>query len=61
MMLYSPGTRLGLISALREMSEKLDLSDTDDSNLLHLAETVLSKLESMTDSSFVQLDLYSIL
>ena len=61
MMLYSPGTRLGLISALREMSEKLDLSDTDDSNLFHLSETVLSKLESMTDSSFVQLDPYSIL
>lgn len=60
-MLYSPGTRLGLISALREMSEKLDLSDTDDSNLFHLSETVLSKLESMTDSSFVQLDPYSIL
>lgn len=32
MMLYSPGTRLGLISALREMSEKLDLSDTDEEN-----------------------------
>ena len=43
MMLYSPGTRLGLIAALKEMSAKLDLKNPEDTHLYRLTASVLQK------------------
>ena len=55
MMLYSPGTRPGLIDALIRMKSCLE---ADEIELFTLTETVLSKLEAMTDEAFSELDLY---
>ena len=58
MMLYSPGTRLGLIAALKEMSAKLDLKNPEDSHLYRLTASVLQKLASLSDADFERIDLY---
>lgn len=58
MMLYSPGTRLGLITALKEMSAKLDLKNPEDSHLYRLTASVLQKLASLSDADFERIDLY---
>ena len=58
MMLYSPGSKSGLVNALRKMSADLDLDDPEDNQLYQLTQTVLVKLERMTAVEFCQLDLY---
>ena len=58
MMLYSPGTRLGLITALKKMSAKLDLKNPEDSHLYRLTASVLQKLASLSDADFERIDLY---
>ena len=55
MALYnSAGTRTGLIDELTEMRSYLSEEDTD---LVALTESDLSKLEAMTDEEFDSLDL----
>lgn len=55
MMLYSPGTRLGLCEALMQM--KAQLSE-DEAELRVLADSVLNKLSCMDDEAFESLNLY---
>lgn len=55
MMLYSPGTRQGLIEALKQMKEQLT---AEEKELSALAESVLKKLAYITDTDFEQLNLY---
>lgn len=55
MMLYSPGTRQGLIEALKQMKEQLT---AEEKELSDLAESVLKKLASIIDTDFEQLNLY---
>lgn len=50
----STGTRTGLIAALREMRGYLE---TDETELLNLTDSTLSKLEAMSDVGFDQLNL----
>ena len=61
MMLYSPGSKSGLVKALRKMSADLDLNDPEDEQLYQLTQSVQAKLEQMTDAEFSKLDLYRIL
>ena len=56
MMLYSPGTRLGLIQALQEMRTYLD---TDEQELRSLTDSAIYKLGRITDDDFEKLDLIS--
>ena len=58
MMLYSPGSKSGLVKALGKMSADLDLDDPEDNQLYQLTQSVLAKLERMTVVEFHQLDLY---
>lgn len=58
MMLYSPGSKSGLVKALGKMSVDLDLDDPEDNQLYQLTQSVLAKLERMTAAEFRQLDLY---
>ena len=58
MMLYSPGSKSGLVKALGKMSADLDLDDPEDNQLYQLTQSVLVKLERMTAVEFRQLDLY---
>ena len=58
MMLYSPGSRSGLVKALGKMSADLDLDDPEDNQLYQLTQSVLAKLERMTAVEIHQLDLY---
>lgn len=55
MMLYSPGTRTGLIAELTKMRGQLGKKEHD---LLSLTDTVLEKLERITDGEFDALPLY---
>ena len=55
MMLYSPGVRPGLVDALREMKRQLA---PDETELAALTDSVLAKLEKLTDAEFSRLDLY---
>lgn len=55
MMLYSPGTRSGLIKELNRMKNQLTPSEK---RLKKLAESTLSKLEVLSDEEFEQLNLY---
>lgn len=54
MMLYSPGTRTGLIAELTEMQKELTWRDR---NLRRWTASVLQKLIEMTDTEFDSLDL----
>lgn len=45
MMLYSPGSKSGLVNALRKMSADLDLDDPEDNQLYQLTQSVQAKLE----------------
>ena len=58
MMLYSPGSRSGLVKALGIMSADLDLDDPEDNQLYQLTQSVLAKLERMTAAEVRHLDLY---
>lgn len=54
MVIYNPGSRLGLARALRRMLGSLS---GDETELLALTMGVLNKLERMTDGDFAALDL----
>lgn len=55
MMLYSPGTLLGLREALRQVKEQLG---EDEIELCTLVDTVLSKLSDIDEAAFGRLNLY---
>ena len=55
MMLYSPGTRPGLIAELETMKKQLN---NRERKLRVLADSVLEKLAQISDKDFMQLDLY---
>lgn len=54
-LLYSPGTRLGLISELKTMQNQLMISEK---RLFNLSESVLQKLNEMSDSEFEDMDFF---
>lgn len=54
-LLYSPGTRLGLISELKTMQNQLMVSEK---RLFNLSESVLQKLNEMSDSEFEDMDFF---
>ena len=53
MMLYNPGTRLGLIQELRLMQCYLA---PDEAALRELSERVIEKLKLLTDAAFVKVE-----
>lgn len=55
MMLYNPGSRLGLIAELRTMKTQLT---SREKRLSRLADSVIGKLEQISDSDFENLDFY---
>ncbi len=55
MMIYSPGTRMGLIEELETMQKSLTGRDR---NLRKWTASLLEKLSWMTDAEFDTLDLY---
>lgn len=55
MMLYNPGTRLGLIAELTAMKEQLTLREK---KLNRLTGRLIAKLEQITDKEFEELDFY---
>lgn len=55
MMIYSPGTRLGLMEELESMQKELTGRDR---NLRKWTKSVLRKLSQMSDAEFDELDLY---
>ena len=55
MMLYSPGTRTGLIEELQAMQKSLTGRDR---NLRRWTASLLAKLVEMTDAEYEALDLY---
>ena len=55
MMLYSPGTRTGLIEELQKMQKSLTGKDR---NLRRWTASLLAKLAEMTDAEYEALDLY---
>lgn len=54
-MLYNPGTRLGLIAELISMKEQLTLREK---RLNRLTGRLIAKLEQITDKDFEELDFY---
>ena len=54
-MLYNPGTRSGLIEELRTMQKSLTGRDR---NLRRWTDSVLKKLDGMTDNEFDLLELF---
>ena len=54
MVIYNPGTRLGLIEELKAMMNYLSPEETE---LHDLTLSTLRKLERMTDTAFAALDL----
>ena len=50
--IYATGTRSGLIAALNDM---LGYLQADESELRNLAESVISRLNAMTDAQYAQL------
>ena len=55
MMLYSPGNLPGLIAILQEMRAYLM---PDEKDLLAMTDSVLNRLDNMTEAEFAALDLY---
>ena len=55
MMLYNPGTRLGLIAELITMKKQLTQREK---KLNRLTERLIAKLEKITDKDFEKLDFY---
>ena len=49
-LLYSPGTRMGLYGALQQMKEQLE---EDETELLDLTNSVLQKLSDMDDECII--------
>lgn len=59
--IYNPGTRQGAIEALTEMRGELSPDETDspdETELLALTDSTLTKLRAMTDAEFDALELY---
>lgn len=54
-LLYSPGTRSGLISELKTMQNQLMISEK---RLFSLVESVLQKLSEMSDAEFEGMDFF---
>ena len=54
MVIYNPGTRLGLVEELKAMMKYLSPEETE---LHDLTLSTLRKLECMTDTAFAALDL----
>ena len=54
MVIYNPGTRLGLIEELKAMMKYLSPEETD---LQALTLSTLGKLERLTDTAFAAMDL----
>ena len=54
-LLYSPGTRSGLIAELKMMQSQLMISEK---RLLRLSESVLQKLNKMNDTEFEDMDFF---
>lgn len=54
-MLYSPGTRPGLIAELTAMKQQLT---SGEKRLQRLTDSVLSKLEEITDKEFERMDFF---
>lgn len=54
-LLYSPGTRSGLIAELKMMQSQLMISEK---RLLCLSESVLQKLNKMNDAEFEDMDFF---
>ena len=55
MMLYNPGTRLGLIAELTAMKTQLTLREK---KLNRLTGRLIAKLEQITDKKFEELEFY---
>ena len=55
MMLYNPGTRLGLMAELEAMRSQLT---PQERRLGRLSKSILTKLAGMTDEEFDSLELY---
>lgn len=53
--IYNTGSRTGLIEALTDMQQELA---PDEHQLRSLTDSVLDKLQNMTDDQFAQLKLY---
>ena len=54
-LLYSPGTRSGLIAELKMMQSQLMISEK---RLLRLSESVLQKLNKMNDAEYEDMDFF---
>lgn len=54
-LLYSPGTRSGLIAELKMMQSQLMISEK---RLLRLSESVLQKLNKMNDAEFEDMNFF---
>ena len=54
-LLYSPGTRSGLIAELKMMQSQLMISEK---RLLRLSGSVLQKLNKMNDAEFEDMDFF---
>ncbi len=55
MCIYNTGTKDGLMDALTAMREYLE---QDEKELLALTDSVLEKLENLTDAEYTELELY---
>mgnify|MGYP001343412488 CR=1 FL=1 len=55
MCIYNTGTKDGLMDALTAMREYLE---QDEKELLSLTDSVLEKLESLSDAEYAELELY---
>ena len=55
MCIYNTGTREGVMDALVAMREYLE---PEEKELLDLTDSVLDKLEAMTDADFAELELF---
>ena len=55
MCIYNTGTKDGMIDALTAMRENLE---PEEKELLDLTDSVLDKLEAMTDADFAELELF---
>ena len=55
MCIYNTGSRTGLMEALTEMRGELSPEETE---LRELTDSALQKLQDMSDSEFVELELY---
>ena len=55
MCIYNTGSRAGLIESLDEMRGELSAEETE---LMELTDSILRKLQAMTEDEFAELELY---